>query len=633
MKSLFGAIFEPAAVALVGASGDPNKNTGRAQRYLQRHGYRGRVVPVNSSRTEVQGLPACARLDDVPDGIEHALITVPRDAVLAAVEACARRGIGVATIYSDGFADAGPAGLEHQHRLVERAKALGVRLIGPNSMGVVSTLTGLSLSVNAALEAPSLLAGGLSVVSQSGTVLGTLLSRGQARGFGFARLVSVGNEADVGVGEFVDLLVDDEHTHTIVLFLESIRDAERLATAARRALAAGKAVVAYKLGQSEAGQALARSHTGAITGGAKAASAFFRTHGIVQVQQLETLLEIGPLLAGQTPRERRSVAVVSTTGGGAGMVVDRLGSAGIHTIGAPSAVARRLEAFGLSVSDGPVVDLTMAGARADVYGAALDGLLAAPECDVVVAVVGSSAQFHADVAVRPIVELAGRAKTGAKPVAAFFAPQADESLRLLADAGVAAFRTPEACADAVQALIDWRLASCTARPAPEQVARLNAAARLLGPRRSQALNEARSLAVMSALGIEVAPYCILDYPLVQELPDRLEYPVALKVLSADIAHKSDAGGVVLNVADQSGLREAAERIMSRLRTSSPEARIEGLLAQPMCPGQAEVLLGYRLDPEVGPLITLGPGGVLAEIYDAVSVRMAPIEMVESRRMI
>src|SRR4051812_39271015 len=248
------ALFAPRAVALIGASGDASKNTARPQRYLRKHGYTGRIVPINAMRGEVLGERAYRSVADAPFDIDHAFIMV--EDVEAALADCGRKGVPVASIYSNGFADAGPLGAERQRKLLETARALGVRLLGPNSMGVVSISDGLALTVNAILEMQSLPAGVTSIVSQSGTMLGTMLSRGAARGLGFAKLVSVGNEADLGVGELVELLVEDDETRVILLFLETIRNAQTLARAARKAHAAGKPVVAYKLGRSALGEAL-----------------------------------------------------------------------------------------------------------------------------------------------------------------------------------------------------------------------------------------------------------------------------------------------------------------------------------------------------------------------------------------
>jgi acyl-CoA synthetase (NDP forming) len=580
--TLCEALFQPRAVALIGASGDPAKNTARPQRYLRKHGYSGRIVPINPGRKEVLGETAYPTLADAPVDVDHAFIMV--EDVERALEDCGRKGVPVASIYSDGFADAGPAGEERQRRLVERAKALGVRLLGPNSMGVVDLRRGFALTVNAILEMDSLPAGEASIVSQSGTMLGTVLSRGAARGLGFAKLVSVGNECDLGVGELVELLVEDPDTRVILLFLETIRDPGRLARAARRAHAAGKPVVAYKLGRSALGQALARSHTGALAGADAAVDAYFRDCGIVRVDLLETLVEIAPLLRGRRPPDLARpgrVAVVTTTGGGAATVVDRLGLAGIEAVGPRP--------------DAPIHDLTMT-ATPGVYQETLEKLLESSQCDAVLATVGSSAQFHPGLAIEPI--LAASAKQSAKPLAVFLTPHAERSLSLLAQRGIAAFRTPEACADAFGAYFSWA--------SPRKPPALSAP-----PLRQDAFELAESL------GIPVATRSIAHAP---DYAHPIAYPVAVKVLDAE--HKTETGGVALDVTNK-------DQLLEKIAAWGKNA----VLVQKMEQGLAEAIVGYRDDPVVGPLILVGAGGTLAELYRDFSLALAPVTAEEAERMI
>ena len=563
-------------MALVGASGDAGKNTARPQRYLKKHGYAGRVVPVNPTRGEVLGERAYASVADAPDGIDHVFVMAPGEAVEQALEDCGKRGVTVMSIYSDGFADAGAEGAARQARLAARARQLGVRLLGPNSMGVVNLPGRVALTVNAVLEMDTPPAGSTSIVSQSGTMLGTVLSRGAARGMGFAKLVSLGNEADLGAGEVVELLAADADTRVILLFLETVRDAPRLAAAARAAHAAGKPVVAYKLGRSALGQALARSHTGAMAGSDAAMDAFFRDCGIVRVDMLETLVEIAPLLAGRKPPQLTRtprVAVVTTTGGGAASVVDRLGLHGIETV-APG-------------SDAPIIDLTMA-ATPQKYAATLDALLASDECDAVLATVGSSAQFHPQLAVEPILA----ARRAAKPLAAFFTPHAERSLALLAKAGIAAFRTPEACADAFAAYFAWR--------APRAAPRLPQVERV-------------------SLEIPMAQSEVARAP---DYAHGVPYPVAVKIHAPGVAHKTEAGGVILGIRDREELLQAAKALPGK-----------EILVQKMESGLAEAIVGYRDDPLVGPVVLVGAGGVLAEVYKDYVLRMAPVSVAEAEEMI
>ena len=621
--TLAQALFEPRAVALVGASGDVNKNTARPQRFLKQHGYAGIVVPVNPTRGEVLGKRAYPSVAAAPGEIDHAFVMAPGAAVEQALEDCGRRGVPVMTIYSDGFADAGPKGAARQAKLVARARELGVRLLGPNSMGVVNIPGRMALTVNAVLEMESPPAGSTSIVSQSGTMLGTMLSRGAARGLGFAKLVSLGNEADLGAGEIVELLADDPQTLVILLFLETVRDAGRLAGAARHAYAAGKPVVAYKLGRSALGEALARSHTGALAGSDAAMGAFFRDCGIVRVDMLESLIEIAPLLAGRkAPRLLRAprVAVVTTTGGGAASVVDRMGTAGIEAPGADDALQRRLDELGVRHSDAPVIDLTMA-ATSQQYAAVLEALLGSRACDAVLAVVGSSAQFHPQFAVEPIIAVQ-QARPAAKPFAAFLTPHAERSLALLAKAGIAAFRTPEACADAFAAYFAWR--------APREHAKSAPLAWPAGLPRDGQLDELQALTLFAALGIPVVDCAVARAP---DYGHPVRYPVAAKVLSRDIPHKTEVGGVALGIADEAAYGMRLPTMLAAVRDFDPVARIEGVLVQRMESGIAEAIVGYRDDALVGPVVLVGAGGTLAELYQDVALRLAPVTEAEAREMI
>ncbi len=598
--TLAQALFSPRAIALVGASGDPTKNTARPQRYLRKHGYAGKIFPINATRPTVFDLPAFKTQEEIAEKIDHAFIMV--EDVEGALEDCGRKGVPVASVFSDGFADAGAEGAARQQRLVARARELGVRLLGPNSMGMINLTGRVALTVNAILDMDAPPAGSTSIVSQSGTMLGTVLSRGAARGLGFSKLVSVGNEADLGVGELVELLAADPETRLILLFLETVRDAARLAVGARAAHAAGKPVVAYKLGRSKLGERLARSHTGALAGEDRALDAYFRDCGILRVDMLETLIEIGPLLAGRAPPDpgfslgrAPRVAVVTTTGGGAASVVDRLGTAGIETV-TPG-------------SDAPITDLTM-GKKSATYGAVVGELLDFSASDAVLAVVGSSAQFHPRHAVEPII---AASKGRSKPLAVFLTPQADESLALLARAGIAAFRTPEACADAFSAFFSWKTPTAKHEESPLEWPQDI-------PLKGK-LTELQALTLFASLGVPVVESATVRAP---DYAHSLPYPVALKILSAEVAHKSEVGGVILGIATR-------QEFEGKTRALAPKG--EPLLVQRMQAGLAEAIIGYRDDPVVGPVVMVGAGGILAELYNDVVLRLAPVDAAGAHEMI
>ncbi|MGG5890274.1 acetate--CoA ligase family protein [Falsiroseomonas sp. HC035] len=608
------ALLNPRRIALIGASADEQRLTARPQRYLRRHGFAGELFPVNPRAAEVLGERAYATLADIPGEIDFAYILLGTDNVEAQVTAVAARGIPVACILADGFAEAGPQGAALQARVLAAAQAGGVRLLGPNSMGIVNSHARTALTTNAALEADALPPGRVALVSQSGSMMGALLSRGAARGLGFSHLIGTGNEADLTAGEISSLLLDDPQVDVVALFLEAIRAPEQLATAARKARDLGKPIVALKLGRSPFGAELATSHTGALAGSDAAAEAFFRAHGILRVTMLEALLELPLLVAGRRPpaHTHRAVSVMTTTGGGGALAVDALGVLGIEARKPDAAAAAKLEAASLNAHS-RLLDMTLAGTRPDRVMAALDALRAAEDTDLVLAVVGSSAQFRPKDAVGGIVE---GAKAPGKPVAAFLAPQAEASLRLLAESGIAAFRTAESAADCINAFCNWQAPREIQPATPPTIALPDYP------------DEADAREVFAALGL-ASPFAIMqDKP-----PDGLRYPVALKILSPDLAHKTEVGGVALNIPDEAALREAAAAMRARVSAAAPGARITGLLVQPMAKGLAEAILGFRQDPEVGPVVLLGAGGVLSELHRDVALRLAPVDLAEAHAMI
>jgi acyl-CoA synthetase (NDP forming) len=629
--ALFQPLFEPRRIALIGASADEKKTTARPQRFLRKHGFAGEILPVNPGRSEIMGDKAYKTLDAIPGEIDHAYILLNGKDAVAALAACGKRGVKVASILAGGFADAGAAGASLQDDLARIVRETGIRLVGPNSIGTVSSDPPMALTANAAFAVDKLRAGNWGLVSQSGSLIGALLSRADARGIGFSRLISVGNEVDLAVGEIADLLVDDPKTRAILLFMETLRDGERLARAARRAHAAGKPVIAYKLGRSAIGQELAKSHTGAIAGSDATFDAFCRRHGIARVSMFESLIDVPALLVDRppaNPSERRGkrVAVATTTGGGAAMVVDNMAMAGLEIAGPPQALVDWLKPLGIAAGEGKLVDLTLAGAKPEIVAGTIERLLADDGNDAAIFVVGSSAQFNPELAVEPLLKFAG----SAKPFAVSLTPSAEKSLALLTAAGVPAFRHPESCAEA--------MALCLLRPAPQPVPSLaepgRAALDALAAGRASGFDERRAADLFAALGVPMAKaMAVPDAKRIAAAVAEIGGPVALKILSADIAHKTEAGGVALGLPDGQTASVAAREIEKRVKAHMPNAKLEGFLVQKMERGLAEVILGFRRDPLVGPTVTVGLGGVLAEIYKDAATRLAPVDEAEARQMI
>jgi acyl-CoA synthetase (NDP forming) len=620
------ALLSPRSVAIVGASADPSKTSSRPQRYLRKHGFEGTIHLVNPGRSEILGEKVYPDIRSIGAPVDQAFIMVQADLVPGVVEQCGAAGIPCATILSDGFSESGATGRDKQRQLVDRARAAGVRLLGPNSIGIINAQDRIALSVSATLTGETLLPGRLSVISQSGSAIGMLLSRAQSRGIGFSVLVSVGNESDIGVGEIGEMVVDREDTDAVLLFLETVRDGAAFARMARHAYARGKPVVAFVLGKSAVGQEISALHTGALATDYASIDAFLRDHGVLRIEMLETLFEIPDLVKGRTPPTGRAVSIVTTTGGGGAMVADRLAGAGVNVVPPADSVIARLAKRGIAIKKAPLVDLTLAGVRQDVYGSVLGELVEAGEADLVVAVVGASAQFHPEHAVAPVL----RHRSSRVPVAAFLTPEAPQSLHHLAGGGIAAFRTPETCADAVLAFFNWR------PPRPEADAALAAEIQArIGPLSlTGALNEVESRDLLGKLGVtSVASRVVVNLDELEELDDGVTFPVALKILSRDVPHKTDAGGVALNISNALELRKASREMLARVRAACPSARIEGLLVQPMVRGVGEALVGFRRSASLGPIVTVAAGGVLTEIHRDFACATAPVDLTGAREMI
>ncbi|MBX9777381.1 MAG: acetate--CoA ligase family protein [Xanthobacteraceae bacterium] len=620
MGTLRDALFAPESVAIVGQSNDPAKTAGRPLKFLLQMRYAGRIYPINPGRDTVLGQRAWPSLAALPEAPDHAYIVTPTDAAIEAVAECGKRGVKVATVLADGFTEAGERGDRRVARLRDICEATGIRVVGPSSLGIVDLRTRAMLTANAAFDEPGLPSGRVFAASHSGSMIGSLLSRGKARGLGFAGLVSVGNEVDLSLGEICEATLDDPGIDGYMLFLETMRNTAALRHFALAAHERGKPILAYKLGRSEAARELAVSHTGALAGEDDVADAFLADCGIARVTTLDGLIEGLPLLIRMpvSTSRRANVGVITTTGGGATMVVDPLSTAGVAVTQPSAETLARFKAAGIDVKPARIVDVTLAGTRYDVMKAALDILTTAPEYDIIVPVIGSSARFHPELAVKPIVDSAD----ARKPIAACLVPDAPDALAMLAEAGIPSFRTPEACADAVAAALRRR----SPRAAPKKVARPAAGD-------GRVLDEVDAGALIERFGVPRAPAVVVDVTMTRAPSLPFGYPVVVKALSAELAHKTEAGGVVLNVANGDALLAAITQICSNVAQRRPDIRVSRVLVQPMIAGIGEALVGYRVDPDAGPLVVVAAGGILTEIYRDRSLRLAPVDLAIAKEMI
>ena len=629
-------LLSPHSVAVVGASDDASKTSGRPLMFLRQAGFAGRIYPVNPRRAQVQGETAWPDLASLPEVPEHVFVITPTDTVIDTVRECARLGVRLVTVLASGFSEAGAEGLAREQALRDISRESGIRLIGPSSLGVVNPRARMPLTANAAFAEPDMPVGEVMVVSHSGSMIGALVSRGRARGVGFASLVSVGNEVDLSVGEICAATLDDPQIKGYVLFLESLHHGQALRAFALAAAERGKPVVVYKLGRSSVAADMVQSHTGALAGEDDIADAYFKDSGMARVGILESLLEAQalavrwPLLNAVQPLRR--VGVVTTTGGGAAMLVDQLGIRGVVVEAASAETLQRLNALGVSVNPGRVLDLTLAGTRYEVMKAALDVMLAAPEFDAVVAVVGSSARFQPQLAVQPIIDSA----THTKPLAAMIVPDAPQAIAQLTAAQVPCFRTPECCADVIAALVSRRahpVQAALAARASAAVGEPPSAQTNANPSAPVTWSERQSHAWLAQLGLTSATAVVVSADGPVPLPLPFAYPVVVKACSAQLAHKSELGGVVLGVADAQALRLAMEQVKTNVARHAPLPADFELLVQPMVTGLAEVLLGFKRDADAGAIVMLAVGGMWAEVVRERSIRLAPVDETQAMEMI
>ena len=620
------SFLNPRSVAIVGASSNAQKTGARVQRFLVSHGYKGKIYPVNPNREEIFGFKCYSKLINIPQKIDHVFIAVDGNKIIDAVRDAVSMNIKCATILSGGFSESGSEGLNLEKQILQIAKDGNLRILGPNSIGIINISDSVVLSANAMLDLPNLKKGGLSVISQSGSLIGALLAHGHSRGIGFSKLFSVGNESDLTVGEIGKMLISDDDTHTIILFLETLRNSKEVSEMARLAYASGKSVITYKLGKSDLGKELAKSHTGAIAGSDDAFNAFIKYNGIKRVHIFESLIEVPNLFKNKKLPEGNRIGIVTTTGGGGAMVVESLSSTDIEVIDPELLISKLIDRYNIPLNKNKVVDLTIAGTKPEVVSDAIKYFMDDNDCDLVVMVVGSSAKFRPDQAVEPLVKF-GKYK---KPLAVYIAPDAPEALKLLHQHDIACFRTPESCAEGIKAYLNTK----APKKNIEKSYNFEDISNKLKGSPNKNLSEKKSLEIFKEIGINTVNFEIFsNEEQAKHFASILGFPVAIKILSNDFLHKTEIGGVELNInsiEDLISRYQKLSKISNKLNIKENEKKF---LMQKMENGLTEIILGYRVDELVGPIVMIGSGGVMSEIYDDKSVRIAPVEISDAMEMI
>lgn len=614
MSNAILKLMEPRSIAVIGASTDPKKTAGRPIAYLQKHHFKGKIYPVNPRVEEIAGLKCYPDIGSLPETPDVAIIMVGTEKAHSAVQELSRMGTPAAIVLTSGFAEHGPEGLKKQEELIAAAGAM--RILGPNTIGMVNVIDDIPLSPSSALEMDEFPKGGVSVISQSGGILGSLLSRAAASGLGLSKLVSTSNEADLGMADFVDYLTDDPSTKVIVLYLESIRHPERFRAAALRARQAGKPIVVYKVGKSEAGIKAAVSHTGALAGSDKMYDALFKQTGIIRANKFSDFLDIPAALSSGRALKGKRVAILTSTGGAGTLVADSLGEWGFETPVPDEKTAERLRALqpgDQAVLDRNPIDVTLAGLQPDLLRGAISALLDSPSYDALILILGSSSLSMPDLmagAVRDCMQ------SSDKPVIAYVSPHAPIAGALMTKLGVPAFSQPESCSVALSSMLHVsglragiaETGSAAAIPAGLDTASLYGS-----------LNEHQAKNLFSAFGISGVREAVVNIsnPNLESLKD-LGDKCVLKILSNEITHKTEVGGVALNVSI-ADIPSKLQAMAAEVKTKSGST-IQEFLVQEMVSGGMEFMVGMHQDP-LGTAILVGMGGVTAELFKDTSMRL------------
>jgi acetyltransferase len=630
-------LLEPRSVVLVGASRTEGSVGAALVRNLAGGGFVGRLMAIHPEAGGDFGMPTYPDVASLPEAPDLAVIATPAGAVPGLVAELGARGTRAAVVISAGFADAASRrGGELQQALLHAARPHLLRVLGPNCIGLLVPRSGL----NASFAPVTPKAGGIAFVAQSGAVATAVLAFAHARGIGFSCVASVGDMADVDFGDLLDWLALDPRTEAILLYVEALRNGRKFLSAARAA-GRGKPVLVVKAGHSQAGAHAVRSHTGALAGTDAVYDAAFRRAGMLRVGQLEDLFDAVETLASVAPPAGDRLAIV-TNGGGLGVLAsDALADGGGRLAAlAPATLARLAAALPAAWSGGNPVDL-LGDAGPERYAAALAAVLEDPGVDAVLAIHCPTGVGAAAESARAVAEAAA-AHPGV-PVLASWPGAADASQRVFAERRVASYATPEQAVRAFLRLHAWRrnreLLMETPPSIPEHFApdpaRARAAARGALAAGREWLDAAEVAEVLAAYGIEAAPLHLAGSPAeAASIAAELGAPVALKVRSPDVLHKTDVGGVALDV-PPSAVAAEAEALLARVAAARPGARLEGLAVQPMVhrPGAFELIVGAATDPVFGPVILFGHGGTATELLGDRALALPPLNLCLARELI
>jgi acetyl coenzyme A synthetase (ADP forming)-like protein len=628
MDNFHRAFFEPRSVAIIGASSDPAKLSYAIVDNMTRYGYRGRILPINPKGGIILGHQAYPSVLDVPDEIDLAVIVIPAPHVADAMEQCGKKGVRGVIVITAGFREVGGDGMKMERALVDIAKKYSIRMIGPNCIGIIDTVIPLNTSFTAGMPKR----GNIAFMTQSGALAQAVLDWAEGQGIGFSRFVSIGNKADCNENDFIEAWGDDPESKVILAYLEDIRDgAEFMARAKRVGREKHTPIIAIKSGTTDAGTRAISSHTGSLAGSERAYDAAFKQSGVVRANSIESLFNYSIAFAYQPLLRGNRVAVVTNAGGMGVMATDAVERAGLKMARlAPETINALLRDAPEIASALNPIDVR-GDAFEDRYEIALRHALADSNVDAAIAILIPQELTPVKKSARVIAQVAKEFAAQEKTVIAVFMGEerSREGVKILIENGVPNYAFPEPAAEALGAM--WQYRQWLDKPveAPPQFeidrAKIRATIDAVRADHRTALVEAEARAIAEAIGLRV-PQTQLARNADEAIAvaQRIGYPVVFKIASPDILHKSDIGGVRIGIANDADARDAFDLIVYRARRFMPDAQIWGVTVQQMIPAGKEVIIGMSRDPQFGPLLAFGLGGIYVEVLKDVTFRIAPI---------
>ena len=625
--------FNPKSIAIIGASKNLSSISGKALFYLKKHNYKGSIYPVNPKYDEINNFTCYPNLQSIPGDVELAIIVVNSNLVYSMLEQCAQKRVRFVTIFSSGFAETGKEGIELQYKIVELAKSVGIRICGPNCQGAVDLFNKTTAAFSGALDMAPLTEGPIGFVTQSGALGYSIFNLAQENGVGFSYVVSTGNEADLDCSDFLDFMLNDSNTKMVAAYIESIKDGQKFIQIADKAARLEKPLVVLKVGRSKAGQKAASSHTGALAGSDEVYDSVFKQKGIIRVNDIEELIDIAKLVNCQIkPPNGKGIGIVSTSGGGGVLCADTAEDCGLQVSELQhetlSIVQGLIPNFGFSLNP---VDMTAQILKnAEGFPNLMQAMLEDSGIDALVVVI---TMVSGQLGMRMVEDIIRIKKKNPKPIVVVWTSGlklVEEHFEILYNAKIPVFQSPVRAIKALSALIHYGNTNDERKKRVVYKANFSkvpqSVDKILEENGTGALSEHQSKMLLKAFGIPLnREEMAQSVEGTCDAADRIGYPVALKVDSPDILHKTEAKVIALNVGTRNEVKEAYAKLMQNAKQYAPSARINGISVQKMIPKGIEVIVGTKYDSQFGPMVMFGLGGIFVEIMQDVSFCIAPFD--------